>query len=128
MRLFFLILVQNLCKGELICDYGENCDRLCESDVCDYFWNVEYRYSNSWLTYDYQFAALGLGSFYRNIPIFWNETSSRIEIPELAPGYAKDESIDDLKGEDGKIKRPEDHLDEIFFIDGRGRTFMTVAL
>ena len=127
MRLFFLILAQNLCRGELICDYGENCDRLCESAVCDYFWNVEYRYSNSWLTDDYQFGALG--PFYRNIPIFWNETSSRIEIPELAPGYAKDESIDDVKGEDGKTKRPEDHLDEMFFIDGRGRTITaTVAL
>jgi len=76
------------------------------------------------MTNDFQFG----DPFFRSFPIFWNETSSRIEIPELAGGYAKDVSIDDIKGEDGSIKRAEDSLDKILFIDGFGKTIMTVFL
>lgn len=107
-----------ICCGELICDYGENCDRLCEAEICDYFWNVEYRYSNSWRTNDFQF---GETPFYRSLPLFWNETASRLEIPELKKGYTQGVFIDDIKGENGKTKKPEDNLDELFFIDGHGR-------
>ena len=118
---FFCLFLFIICEGELICDYGENCDRLCESSICDYFWNIEYKYSNSWITDDYQF---GGGPFYRSFPILWNETSSRIEIQELNTGYLQGISIDEIKGKDGNSKRPEDHLDELFFIDGHGRTVL----
>ena len=109
MRIFYFLSA--FCSGELICDYGENCDRLCEAEICDYFWNVEYQYSNSWRTNAPNF---------RSLPLFWNETAERLEIPELQKGYTQGVFIDDIKGEDGNTKRPEDNLDELFFIDGHG--------
>ena len=108
MRIKFLLFA-NLVRAELICDYGENCDRLCEADVCDYFWNIEYRYSNSWQT---------KGPWWRSFPLFFNETADRLEIPELKTGYTQGVTIDSIVGEDGEKKKPEDNLDELFFIDG----------
>ena len=89
-RYFYFFLLLKLATSELICDFGKNCERLCETKVCEYNWEVNYKYSNVWTTQDYQFGEEG---FPRGFPLFFNETSDRLEIPVSDTGLFKAKAI-----------------------------------
>ena len=81
--IFYFFQLFNLGRTELVCNFGENCDSFCEAEICEYNWEVNYKYSNVWTTMDYQFGNEG---FIRGFPLFFNETSDRLEIPKLDTG------------------------------------------
>ena len=77
MKILFLL---HFIHGEIICDYDEPCLKTCTDSVCEYFWNIEHRFTRTWRTQDfgkgrsYSYGAL------RDVPIEWNTTTGRFDI------------------------------------------------
>ena len=111
MRFFFLPLV----SAEIICNYDEPCLKACTDTVCDYYWNIEHRYSRTWRTKDYGSKGDYPKGAYRDFPIFWNKTTNSLDI--IDSGIST--GVEHIYNEDGTIKDPLDDLENLFLIDGQ---------
>ncbi|CAG5111667.1 Oidioi.mRNA.OKI2018_I69.chr2.g5947.t1.cds [Oikopleura dioica] len=122
--LFVLLLHQTFSKPtekekaesqQIICNYDEPCNDACTADVCEYFWNIEYRLTNTWRTRDYgQRSNVRSGSL-RDFSVAWNETSKNVEI--IQEGLAANTPF--LVNENGDKLEPLDELENLFFTDGQ---------
>ena len=109
--LFFLPFIQ----AEIICDYDEPCLKTCTDSVCEYFWNIEHRFTRTWRTQDY-----GKGRSYsygalRDVPIEWNTTTARFDIVQ----EGINSGVHHIYDENGNERNPLDELEKLFLVDGQ---------
>ncbi|CAG5111666.1 Oidioi.mRNA.OKI2018_I69.chr2.g5946.t1.cds [Oikopleura dioica] len=100
---------------QVICHYDEPCNDACTADVCEYFWNIEYRLTNTWRTRDYgQRTNVAKGSL-RDFSVTWNHTRHNLDIVQI--GLTANTPF--LVDQKGNTLNPLNELENLFFTDGQ---------
>ena len=97
---------------EVMCDFGDDCSGFCDSDFCEYNWEVAHRHSMTWRTMDH---GPTMTRKIKDYPIAWDERNETFSItgegyhsPEYPPLH-----------EDMTVKDPMRELYNIMPVDGR---------
>ena len=117
----FLLLA--LAQAEVICDYDEPCLKACTDTVCEYYWNIENRFSRTWRTTDFGEKRSYPKGALRDFPIQWNKTKNNFDIIQEGINVDVNEVID----ENGNVRDPLDDLENLLLLDGqRMRKVITI--
>jgi hypothetical protein len=112
MRAFLLL---PLIQAEIICNFDEPCLKACTDTVCEYFWNVEHRFSRTWRTHDFGEGRSYTHGALRDFPIEWNSTKANFDIIQEGINRGVKEVFD----EDGNVRNPLEELENLFLVDGQ---------
>ena len=107
----FLPLIQ----AEIICKYDEPCLKACTDTVCEYFWNVEHRFTRTWRTQDFGEGRSYTKGALRDFPIEWNSTKGNFDI--IQDGINR--GVEEVFHENGNVKNPLEELENLFLVDGQ---------
>ncbi|CAG5109980.1 Oidioi.mRNA.OKI2018_I69.chr2.g4439.t2.cds [Oikopleura dioica] len=110
-----LIFLLPLFQAEIICEYDEPCLRACTDSVCEYFWNIEHRYSQTWRTSDFGEKRSYPKGAMRDFPLSWNSTKKNFDIFQEGINVG----INDVIDENGRAKNPLDELEKLLLLDGQ---------
>lgn len=112
MRAFLLL---PLIQAEIICNFDEPCLKACTDTVCEYFWNVEHRFTRTWRTTDFGEGRSHDKGALRDFPIEWNSTKGNFDI--IQEGINK--GVEEVFDENGNVKNPLEELENLFLVDGQ---------
>ena len=115
--LFPVLQGASLGNYELVCDFGQDCNSLCNSQFCEYRWELNHRHTMSWRTFD------AAADSVQDYPIYWDTDTKSLQI--LGKGWhPSDQPPTD---QNGIPKNPIDELENIITADGTaGRRVITI--
>ena len=110
-----LLTLLPLLQAEIICEYDEPCLKSCTDTVCEYFWNVEHRFTSTWRTRDFGQGRSYTRGALRDVPIEWNTTTGTFDIIQKGINIGVTEIFD----ENGNARNPLEELENLFLVDGQ---------
>jgi len=109
------LLFLNFLHAEIICDYDEPCLKACTDTVCEYFWNIEQRFTRTWRTQDFGDGRSYFKGTLRDVPIEWNTTTGTFDIVQEGINIG----VQQIYDENGNVRNPLDELENLLLIDGQ---------
>ena len=95
-----------------MCEFGEDCNKFCDANFCEYNWELAHRHSMTWRTTDHGPVFSGK---LKDYPVEWNERDGNFTIMSEGIHSPESQPLD----EDLSSKNPLSELENIMSVDGR---------